>query len=164
MEVFEAIKTRRSIRKYKEVPVPKEKLLKVLEAARIAPSAGNRQEWKFVVVTDKETKSKLVEACRGQAFVGQAGAVIVACATDPSRKWHMVDAAIAVDHMTLVAHEEGLGTCWIGAYEEDKVKEILGIPENIRVVVLLPVGVPDMEGVPRPRKTLEEIVAWERWS
>jgi nitroreductase len=66
--------------------------------------------------------------------------------------------------MTLAAHEAGLGTCWIGAYEEDKVKEILGIPAGIKVVVLLPIGVPDIDGVPRPRKALEEIVAWERWS
>ena len=164
MTVFDAIKNRRSIRKYKDVPVPEDKLARVLEAARIAPSAGNRQEWKFIVVKDKATRDRLVDACRGQAFVGQAGVVVVACATDPSRKWHMVDVAIAVDHMTLAAHEAGLGTCWIGAYEEDKVKEILGIPAGIKVVVLLPVGVPDIDGVPRPRKSLEEIVAWERWS
>lgn len=164
MEVFEAIRTRRSIRKFKEVPVPEHLLTKVLEAGRIAPSAGNRQEWKFIVVTDPDLKRQLVDACRGQAFVGQAGAVIVACATDPAKKWHMVDAAIAVDHMTLVAHDLGLGTCWIGAFEEERVKQILGIPEGIRVVVLLPVGVPDMDGVPRPRKTLDEIVLKERWS
>jgi len=164
LTVFEAIKNRRSIRKYKDVPVPEEKLARVLEAARIAPSAGNRQEWKFIVVKDKATRDRLVEACRGQTFVGQAGAVIVACATDPSRKWHMVDVAIAVDHMTLAAYEAGLGTCWIGAYEEDKVKEILGIPSGVKVVVLLPVGVPDIDGVPRPRKALEEIIACERWT
>ena len=164
MTVFDAIKNRRSVRKYKDVPVPDEKLARVLEAARIAPSAGNRQEWKFIVVRDKATRERLVDACRGQAFVGQAGSVIVACATDPSRKWHMVDVAIAVDHMTLAAHEAGLATCWIGAYEEDKVKEILGIPSGIKVVVLLPVGVPDTDGVARPRKALEEIIAWERWT
>jgi len=163
VETFEAIKTRRSIRKFKEVPVPPEQLAKVLEAGRIAPSASNRQEWKFIVVTSQDIKDKLVLACRGQAFVGQAGAVIIACAMDPTRKWHMVDTAIAVDHMTLTAHELGLGTCWIGAYEEDKVKDICGIPEGVRVVVLLPVGVPDMEGVPKTRKPLADIVSWEQW-
>jgi nitroreductase len=162
--VFEAIKMRRSIRKYKDTPLPKEKLCKVLEAGRIAPSAGNRQEWKFIVVTDKAMRDKLVDAARGQAFVGQAGAIVVGCASDPTKKWHMVDVAIAIDHMALTAYEEGLGTCWIGAFEEDKVKEILGIPENTKVVILLAIGVPDMEGVPRPRKALEEIVLWERWS
>jgi nitroreductase len=164
MDVTEAIRSRRSIRRYKQIPVPEHLLKRVLEAARLAPSAGNRQEWKFVVITEEETKRQLAEACRNQSFVAQAGAVIVACATDPSKKWHMVDVAIAVDHMTLEAHALGLGSCWIGAYEEERVKQICGIPEAIRVVVLLPVGIPDAEGVTRPRKTLEEIVSWERWT
>ncbi len=164
MDVFTAIKTRRSIRKYKEVPVPKEQLMQVLEAGRIAPSAGNRQPWKFVVVTDPATRQKLVPACRNQAFIGQAGAVIVACVPDESMKWHMVDVGIAVDHMTLAAHELGLGTCWIGAFEPDQVKEVLGIPAEVKVVCVLPLGVPDMTGTPRPRKQLEEAFVFERWA
>lgn len=163
MEVYTAIQTRRSIRKFKDVPVPRDQLMQVLEAGRIAPSAGNRQPWKFVVVTDPVTRQKLVPTCRNQAFVGQAGAVIVACAPDQSLRWHMVDVAIAVDHMTLAAHELGLGTCWIGAFEPEQVKEVLGIPEEVKVVCILPLGVPDMEGVPKPRKAFEEVFAFERW-
>jgi len=164
MEVFKALRERRSIRKYKDVAVPQDKLDAVLEAGRIAPSAGNRQPWKFVVVTNPETRQKMVPICRNQEFVGQAGAVIVACAPDPSLKWHMVDIGIAVDHMTLAAHALNLGTCWIGAFEPEAVKELLGIPEDVKVVCVLPVGVPDDEGTPKPRKRLDEIVTYERWS
>jgi nitroreductase len=164
MDVFTAITTRRSIRQYRDEPVPAEKLAAVLETARIAPSGGNRQNWKFIVVTEKATRERLIEAANSQAFVGQAGAVIVCCAPDPSLKWHMVDVAIAIDHMTLAAHALGLGTCWIGAFNEAKVKEILGIPEGVKVVQLLPVGIPATTGVPKPRKTLDEIVVWENWS
>jgi nitroreductase len=164
MEVLTAIKERRSIRKFKEVPVPPDQLAQVLEAGRIAPSAANRQPWKFVVVTDPQTRKQLVPICRNQEFVGQAGAVIVACAPDPSLKWHMVDIGIAVDHMTLAAHALGLGTCWIGAFEPEPVQQLLGIPADVKVVCLLPVGVPDAEGVPKPRKSMEEIVVYERWA
>lgn len=164
MDVISAIKGRRSIRRFKEVPVPADKLNEVLEAGRVAPSAGNRQPWKFVVVTDEETRKKLVPLARNQEFVGQAGAVIVACAPDPSLKWHMVDVAIAVDHMTLAAHALGLGTCWIGAFEPDEVRQLLGIPEHVKVVALLPLGIPDMEGIPRPRKPADEVFVFNRWA
>lgn len=164
MGVHESIRNRRSIRAYRDVQVPQQSLNKVLEAARLAPSANNRQDLKLIVVTEKRTRQLLGEACGGQRFVGEAGVVIVACATEPSRKWHMVDTAIAVDHMTLAAHAEGLGTCWIGAFDEQKLKAILGIPADRKVVVVLPVGVPATEGAPRPRKALEELVCWERWA
>jgi nitroreductase len=164
MDVLTAIRDRRSIRKFKDEPVPQEQLLQVLEAGRIAPSAGNRQPWKFLVVTHAETRRKLVPMCRNQEFVGQAGAVIVACAPDQSLKWHMVDVAIAVDHMTLAAHALGLGTCWIGAFEPEPVKALLGIPEDVKVVCILPLGVPDMVGAPRPRKPIDEVVVFEHWA
>lgn len=163
MDVMTAIKTRRSIRKFKPVPVPEAQLRQVLEAGRIAPSAGNRQPWKFIVVRDAATRKALVPACRNQAFVGEAGAIIVACAPDESLRWHMVDIGISVDHMTLAAHELGLGSCWIGAFDPDQVKAILGIPAEVKVVCVLPVGVPDMEGVPKPRKDFDEVFAMERW-
>ncbi|MCL6581134.1 MAG: nitroreductase family protein [Firmicutes bacterium] len=163
MEVFEAIAKRRSIRKYVPMPVPEDKLRKVLEAAQAAPSASNRQEYKLIVVTEEETKRRLVRAAADQGFLAEAGAVIVACATDPSRKWHAVDIAIAIDHMTLAALELGLGTCWIGAFEEEAVKSILGVPDNVRVVMLLTLGIPAEEGRPRKRKPLEELVLRERW-
>jgi len=163
MDIFEAIANRRSIRAYKNEPVPAESLEKVLEAARLAPTAANRQEFKFIVVTDEATRKALVPACNNQAFVGQAGVVIVACATNPERRFHAVDVAIAVDHMTLAAHALGLGTCWIGAFSEEKVKELLGIPEEVKVVILLPVGIPAKEGVMRPRKPKEELFVKDKW-
>ena len=164
MDVQTCIKTRRSIRKYKDVPVPEDKLAMVLEAGRLSPSAGNRQPRKFVVVTDLEIRHKLVPLARNQEFIGQAGAVIVACAPDPSLKWHMVDIAIALDHMSLAAHELGLGTCWVGAFDPAQVAELLGIPDEVKVVLLMPVGVPDMEGTPRPRKTTEEVFVFNHWA
>jgi len=164
MDVLTALRTRRSIRKYKPEPVPEDKLRQVLEAGRIAPSAGNRQPWKFVVVTNPETRRLMVPACRNQAFVGEAGAIIVACAPDESLRWHMVDIGIAVDHMTLAAHSLGLGTCWIGAFEPEQVKQLLGIPAQVKVVCVLPLGVPDVEGVPKPRKEFDEVFVREHWA
>lgn len=163
MDVFEAIAGRRSIRSYVPMPVPEEKLRRVLEAAQKAPSASNRQEYRFIVVTDEETKKRLAEAASQQAFVGEAGAVIVACATNPERRWHAVDVAIAIDHMTLAAYAEGLGTCWIGAFDEEAVKPIVGVPGNVKVVMLLTVGIPADKGRVRPRKSLEDLVCYERW-
>jgi len=169
MDVMEAIKLRRSIRSYKDKPIEDVKLKAVLEAARLSPSASNRQERKFIVITDKAMRDKLIDVANGQRFVGQAPVVIVACATltshimpcgEPS---YPVDTAIAVDHITLAAVEQGLGTCWIGAFKQDEVKKLLGIPENVRVVALLPLGYPDGIPDPRPRKNLDEIVAYETW-
>ncbi len=163
MDVFEAIAKRRSIRKYVPLPVPPEKMQKVLQAAQAAPSASNRQEYKIIIVTDQEAKERLVHAASDQGFLAQAGAVLVFCATNPSRRWHAVDVAIAIDHLTLAAVAEGLGTCWIGAFDEGAVKSILGVPEAVRVVMLLPIGVPAEEGRPRRRKSLEELTVEEKW-
>jgi nitroreductase len=163
VDVFEAIAKRRSIRKYIDLAVPEEKLMRILEAAQKAPSAGNRQEYRFIVVRDPETKKRLVGAAADQGFVAEAGVVIAACATNVDRKWHAVDVAIAIDHMTLAAHAEGLGTCWIGAFEEDAVKDILEVPDKVRVVMLLALGYPGEEGRIRPRKSLDELICYEKW-
>ncbi len=160
VDLFETMRNRRSIRSYIQKPIPAETLDKLLEAARIAPSAANRQESKFVVVTDRALIEALVRACNNQEFIGQAGAVIAACATNPERRFHAVDVAIAVDHMTLAAHALGLGTCWIGAFSEDKVKELLDIPGDFKVIVMLPIGFPAEEGVAKPRKTADELFLW----
>lgn len=170
MDVMTAIKTRRSIRAYKDKPVEEEKLKAVLEAGRSAPSASNRQEWKYVVVKDKTLREKLVDVANGQKFVGQAPVVIVACAVESGHVMpceepsYSIDIAISVDHMTLEAVEQGLGTCWIGAFKQDAVKDLLGIPEKIRVVALLPLGYPDVSPDARPRKSMEEIVSYDKWS
>jgi len=169
MDVMTAIKLRRSIRNYSDKPIDEEKLKVVLESARLSPSARNQQERRFIVVTDKAIREKLIDAANGQQFVGQAPAVIVACATQTSHIMpcgelsYPIDVAIAVDHITLSAVEQGLGTCWIGAFKQDEVKKILGIPENIRVVALLPIGYPSGVPDPRPRKNLDDIVSYDRW-
>ncbi len=171
MDVYEAIQTRKSVRGFLDKDVPEETLTRILNAARLAPSASNRQEWRFIVVRDAETRKKLVSAAMGQSFVGQAPVVLACCAeTDEHRMpcqllCFPIDLAIAIDHITLCAVEEGLGSCWIGAFKEDEVKEILGIPEGIRVVQLLPIGYPVKPGkVPKDRLPLEKIVKREHWN
>ncbi len=169
MEIKEAIRSRRSIRNYQDRPIEQDKLDRVLEAGRLAPSARNLQEWKFVVVRDKEKRQRLSEAAMGQPYVASAPVVIAACAIQtenvmPCGQYcYPIDLAIAVDHMSLAAIAEGLGTCWIGAFYEDKVKDILGIPEKIRVVVIMILGYPAESPAARPRKKLEEIVAYDAW-
>jgi nitroreductase len=169
MDVFEAITQRKSIRKYKDKEIEKEKLIKVLESARIAPSASNRQEWKFIVVKDENTRNKLVSAAHDQKFVGQAPVTIVACSTESERIMpcgqhaYTVDLSIAVSFMMLEATELGLGTCWLGAFDEEAVKEILGIPSDIRVPAMFTLGYADENPVARPRKALKDIVSHEKY-
>jgi nitroreductase len=164
LDVFETIKIRKSIRKYEQTPVPEEKLKKILEAARLAPSAGNRQPWGFVVVRDTERKIALAEAANNQTFLAEA-ALIVAAVGDPeiSKKWCEKDVMIAVEHLALSAAALGYGTCWIGAFNEAKVKSLLRIPERVNVVALLPIGVPDETPSARPRKEFSEIFFEEEY-
>ena len=170
MNVYEVIEVRRSVRSYQEKEVPEEVLTRILEAGRMAPSAGNRQPWKFVVVTDKETRKRLGEAANNQHFVGEAPVVIAAVGLNPEKIMSCgipadpVDLAIAIDHMTLAAVEEGLGTCWIGAFSQEKVCEILQIPSSFKVIELLPLGYPADSPRSRVRKPLEEIVCQEKFS
>jgi len=167
MEVFDAIKTRRSIRSYLPDEVGQEKLNQVLEAARLAPSGANRQAWKFVVVRDAGIRKQLAGVTRGQDFVADAPVVVAAVATDPTATTgsgepaHRIDLAIAVDHMTLAAHALGLGTCWIGAFDQRGAERILKVPQSAEVVVLMTLGYPAREGVFRGRKSIEEIVSYD---
>jgi nitroreductase len=169
MEVKEAIEKRNSIRAYEDKPVPKELLLKVLEAARLAPSGRNSQAWKFIVVRDDERRQALGRATGGQPHVHTAPVIIAAVATEPEYVMpcgilaYPVDLAIAIDHMTLAAVDLGLGTCWIGAFSQEKVKSILEVPEKLKVVSLLTLGYPGETGRPKMRKTLEEIVCYDRY-
>ena len=168
MEFMDVVSKRRSIRKYKSDPVREEDIEYVLEAARLAPSWANTQCWKFVVVTEPETISALAKA--GNSWLEGAPAMIVACA-DPSKpgtkddqEYYMLDVGIAMEHLILAATDRGLGTCWIGAFEEEVVKSVLGVPEQIRVVTSTPLGYPDQEPGPQQRKSLEEIMCEERYS
>ncbi|MGD9127471.1 MAG: nitroreductase family protein [Planctomycetia bacterium] len=170
MNVYEAILARKSVRAYQNREVSDEILDRILDAARMAPSASNRQEWRFVVVRDPEMREKLAEAARRQMFIAEAPVVVACCAeTDGhimscGEACYPIDVAAAIDHLTLAAVEEGLGTCWIGAFNQAKVKELLNIPPEIQVVELLPLGYPaDPTPKPKQRLQLEEIVHHETW-
>lgn len=168
MSVLEVIETRRSVRKYKPEEIPEGDLKKILTAAQLAPSAGNRQPWRFVVVRDPERKRNLAEAARNQLWLADAGVIVAALAMDPNdpevyARWAERDVMTAVEHMVLSAWSLGYGTCWIGAFNQDKVKELLGIPEEMTVVNLLPIGVPNQTPEARPRKPLKELFHAEKY-
>jgi nitroreductase len=162
MDVLKTIETRRSVRKYKPISVPESALKKILDAGRVAPSAGNKQPWGFVVVRDVERKKKLAEAARNQMWTADAGAFL-AVFSDPTfspggyGKWNERDPMIAVENMILAAWSLGYGTCWIGAFEEERVKLLLGIPDDKRVICLLPMGVPAETPDPKPRRAFNEV-------
>lgn len=171
MDVFEVIQRRHSVRAYESTPVPRETLKKILEAAGLAPSAGNIQPWHFIVVTDTEKRRRLAEAPFA-SFLKEAPVVIVGCGDQKaSQKWFMVDVAIAMQNMVLAATAEGLGTYWVGSFDEDKVRELLKIPSNYRVIALLALGYPrkklDLQGkilhLIRRRKSLEDLVSFEEF-
>jgi nitroreductase len=206
MDVSKAIMKRVSIRRFKPVPVEKEKIEKVLEAGRRAPSWGNTQPWRFIVVQDKAKREDLARACGGQPTVGAAPVVIVCCATidDFTRKGHgealksLIPAGamteefmkivlqsdvfapylrgeavmtvkageqlmIAIAYMTLEAVNQGLGTCWVGAITPKEVHKAMNLPDNIFVHSLLPLGYPDEDPKPRPRKDVNKTVFWEKY-
>ena len=167
---MEAIRKRKSVRKYLNKKVEEDKLSAVLEAGRLAPSASNRQEWRFIIVRDQVSKKKLAEAANNQSFIAEASIVIAACAeTDEhvmscGQACYPIDVAIALDHITLAAVELGLGTCWIGAFDEKKVKQILEIPSEVRVVALMPLGYPyDSSVVNKNRLSISEISKYEQY-
>jgi nitroreductase len=170
LNVTEAIKARKSVRSYLDKPVENEKVTLILEAARLAPSAFNKQRWRFVVVRDKQTKAELTQIAQVPLFAGLAPVIIVACANADSCVMHYgqpcypIDVAISLDHIMLSALEYDLGTCWVSMFDEIKVREILGIPEEIRVIALLSLGYPaDPSGVDKRRLPLEQIVKYEKW-
>ncbi|MBA7521037.1 NADH dehydrogenase [subsurface metagenome] len=171
MKVLEVIQKRQSVRKYKKDPIPEKAFMRVLEAARLAPSGKNFQPWKFIIVKDKALKEKLAQASAGQFFMAEAPIIIVGCGFPDNCYAHMgrymkswsVDVTIALDHLMLQAQEEGLGTCWIGSFEEEEVKAILNIPENVKVLALTPLGYPDEIPRFRGRKSLDEIISYDRF-
>ena len=179
MEVFEAIRTRRSIRKYKPDPIDEEKLRTVLEAARWAPSWANTQCWEFIIVKDLEIKKKLAEALTpgnpATEAVKAAPVVIAACArlgisgfkrgavvTDKG-DFFMFDTALALHNLSLAAHALGLGTVHVGAFDAKKAAEILGVPNGVCVVELMPLGYPLEIPKAPPRKELKDFVHFEKY-
>lgn len=171
MEFLKAVESRRSIRKYKPDKMGEDGLKKILEAVRLAPSAKNIQPYRFILVEDRDTISRLVVACRNQAFIGEAPLVIVACA-NPAEAYNTlgggensayVDTAIAMEHLVLAAAGLGLGTCWIGAFSEDDVKKVLGVPKDWRVVAITPLGTPAEQPEARPKKSVEKLFFLNSW-
>jgi nitroreductase len=159
MEFSEVIATRRSIRKYRQDPVPAEALKPLYEALRLAPSGANKQSFSFVFVTD-ETKRKRIAAEAGhQEFIAEAP-VIMAAVCEPGGGF---DVAIAVDHMVLAAANEGLGSCWVGWFERGPVREILGIPDSKEVPILVALGWPDEAPEMPPRKALENLIMLDQY-
>ncbi len=185
MDALEAIRTRRSVRKFLDRPVEPEKLRAVLEAARMAPSWGNMQCWRFVVVRDPQVRARISELSYVEEYfasksyktnpaqkgLAQAPVVIVACA-DPGRSgarrdahYYMTDLGIAAENLMLAAHAVGLGTVFVGVFDEEGLSELLGIPPGIRIVGLLPLGYPQEAGKSGPpRKPVDEIVCYEKWT
>ena len=166
MDVIEAIRSRRSIRRYKPDPVRDDEILSCLEAARWAPSADNFQPWEFLVVRDPETRRKLAEIHTDGRFMKDSPVVLVVL-TDPNRSptYYRGDAAVATQNLLLAAHSMGLGTCWMGVMDsafEKPIKKLLGIPGNLRVLCTVSLGRPAERAV-SSRKSLESIVHWERY-
>ncbi|BCI59837.1 nitroreductase family protein [Solibaculum mannosilyticum] len=170
MDVMHAILERRSIRRYQNRPIEQPVLNKVLEAGRLAPSARNQQDWRFVVVKDPDLRAKMVDACCGQRFIQDAPVHLVVCANNvrdmacgqPART---VDCSIALSFMMLEAMECGLGTCWLGSFDNQAVKTLLRIPDDYQVVAVTPLGYPDEQVDARPRKALDQVVAYDdQWT
>lgn len=170
MSFLDIAKRRYSVRAYEDIEVEKEKLLQILEAGRLAPSAVNYQPVHFIVITDKEQKKKVYETYP-RGWLEEAPVIIVACG-DHSVSWKRrggkdhcdIDLAIAVDHMTLAAADLGLGTCWICAFDAEKCRKLLELPDNLEPMVLLPVGYPKGGRLSEiKRKSLDEIVSWEEY-
>jgi nitroreductase len=183
METLEAIRTWKSTRKFLDKPVEDEKLQEVLEAVRRSPSWANKQCWRLVVVKNDEKKRKLSEFAFVESYfaplgytsnpaqkgIASAPAVIVLCA-DPSRSgkiwdqtYYMTDAGIASQNLMLAAHDLGLGTVFVGVFDEEKIRALLTIPATIRIIGLFPIGYPVSAGETKHRKELGEIVRYEEW-
>ena len=172
LDVFEIIRNRRSVRSYAPKSVPEEVLFKVMDAARLAPSAGNIQPWHFIIVKDEDKRARIAKGGRYGRFLAETPAVIVACGDKKaSPDWYAVDTAIALEHMVLAATALGLGTCWVGSFDQEDIREMLKLPEKFEIVALMALGYPRRKidilakilHVVRPKKKLEKIVSLETY-
>jgi nitroreductase len=167
MNVQEAIASRLSIRQYANTAIPSEHMATLFTALQMAASANNQQNWEFVFVGDSELKKRLVAACMNQRFVRDCS-YFIAGLVDPGLKWHMVDVTIAFTNLTLQAVELGYGTCWIGAFDEQALKELLEIPTHRKIVVCMTLGKPRGRHIARGRKAVEDFIYSDhfgnRWS
>ncbi len=166
------MRRRRSVRRYTREPVSDGLLQKLLEAAQLAPSAGNLQARDFVVVRDPNTKHQLAEAAYGQFFVSMAPVVLVGCANigrsrtsygHRAELYAVQDVTIATSYIQLAAEAMSVATCWIGAFDEHRVVRALGLPPDVRPVLMLPVGYPDESPNATPRIDRSLFTHYERW-
>ena len=172
MDVFETIRKRKSVRSYEPKPVPDEVLKQVLDAARLAPSAGNAQPWHFIIVGDEDNRARIAEGCRYGRFLAESPVAIVACGDKKaSPHWYAIDTAIALEHLVLAATALGLGTCWVGAFNQETIREMLKLPEKFDIVALMALGyqrkkldlLAKILHMIRRRKKLEDIASLENY-
>ena len=168
MTVLEAIRRRYSCRAYQDRVVEGEKLAQIFEAARLAPSAKNLQDWRFVVVTDKEKKRQVADTTNRPEVFERAGVMIAACSNSGDvmkcgQAVGPIDVAIALEHICLQATELGLATCWIGSFEAEKVREVLGIPQDVAIIELMALGYPADKMKKPDREPIEKVVCYEKW-
>lgn len=176
MDVLEAIRRRRSVRAYSSQPIPGEVMERMRQALRSAPSACNYQPWRFILVSDEELRRDIAKAANGQLWMAAAPITVVACGL-PERAYKKmggygnsadIDVAIALDHLTLAAVADGLGTCWIGAFAEPQIKRLLGVPRPVKVVAMTPLGYPASADLNRPieetkRKPAADVFSTDRY-
>jgi nitroreductase len=173
METLECIESRRSIRKYLDVPVEAEKLGNILNAGRNAPSAGNLQDWKFIVVTESDLRKRLAEAAMQQHWMAKAPIHIVVC-SQPAKTERMYgkrgqdmysaqNAAAAAQNMLLAAHDQGLGACWVGAFDDGQVRTVLSMSDEARPLAIITIGYPDEDPQKPLKYTIDNIAYVERW-
>jgi len=161
MNALEAIRKRRSVRKYTGEPIPREDLKKIVDAGRLAATGNNQQPWDFIVVTDRE----MIERLKVAAEWMEKAAAIIAVVMDPSSRWWVEDGSAAVENMLIASTALGYGSCWLEGYtlpREEEFKELLGVPKEKRLLTLIPIGVP-VEWPTRKKKPLEEVLHWERY-
>jgi nitroreductase len=169
MGLLPEIEKRASVRDYTDQPVSDETLARILEAGRLAPSAKNRQSWRFVAIIDSDVRARIQDAAFGQEYVGQAPAIIALCTTNIEYKMpngqlsYPIDLALAGSFMMLQAQHEGLGSCLVTTFREDDVKSILTVPYSMRVVLLLTVGHPAAEAERLHRLPFDRVVSYDHW-
>ncbi len=164
MDTYECIRTRRTTRTFLPKDIPEHTLQRVLEAGRLAPSARNLQPWHFVVIRDKGMLKQLGPLCTTGRFIEHASCA-VAVVTDPANNWHEIDGARAVQNMELAGWNEGVGTCWIGSINRERIKDLLEIPRHLHLLTILPFGYAAEPNAPRrkTKKRLEEVCHWGRF-
>ncbi|MHA1917824.1 MAG: nitroreductase family protein [Candidatus Ranarchaeia archaeon] len=165
MGLYDLILSRRSIRHYKQKEVSEKILFEILEAGRQAPSAKNLQPWHFIIIKNEEVRNKFSK-WRYSSFLIESPVIIVGLADKSNKsvsKWSTIDTTIALQNMVIAAHSFGLGTCWVGCFEENEAKEVLGIPTHLEIVAMLSLGYPNEKPEQRRRKIISDIVSFEKW-